>query len=716
MLSTFQIRFVVLIVALNHVAGNSLIYSPGSKIQCKWNCSVHTADLTALKREMANSTTTNNKLIKLNVQYEKLIDDKCSNEKSFDSSEVAFEHCQVCLVNKRLFSSMKSNKSSTNSFIHKEHREIRANCTLKPAKTTLLSPMDYSNCSSAICHLINFEDGFESIDCHVVGTDPFKQCMNFTIPDRTNSTKGLQGAVDLRGWSIMALSFLYSVFNSVFVSYSLAFLCLFHPTEILHNGVTHIVLEGESPVSLRGFVGNCFFSRKGGIWHKAKTFILRVFIIPLPFLISATVLADFERDVLDKRLFIVFGFCYCIQASYISFNSKRSMKANPCFFCKFFKPTILCCSDELPQEITNHLRIQPLILVECWRHYKRYLLYYFQMFATLIPSCRCSIVFMLRFMLLIFLLICTPVVAVMLLIVVSLLIIVSILFTAPIAVFCMAQYRPSAVNSKILISSFRLILVVVSFVSWFGAFQLLLSAAFGARNAFQFSLELIYSEEHLSYVVCFGSVLYYIWSFYSLFTETYHQLALALYDCYKDSKRTQFQDVISTSNQLSKLPNNAHDLDNVIAIPKELFEMACEELLPLRESVCLLIMKIIALVVFMFIMFFWVIAFNFTMSLIKTAFTIFTSALPKIVSIFTCEDWNKKLGEKIMQEKVKKIVDEFIDETSRTTRAQRDINANNDEVFFEDKDDIELEIMSSTDTSKRLEKQGNLVLSTDLTT
>ena len=75
MLSTFQIRFVVLIVALGHIVDNSLSYSPGREIQCRWNCYVHMADLTALKREMANSTTTNNKLIKLSVQYERLIDD-----------------------------------------------------------------------------------------------------------------------------------------------------------------------------------------------------------------------------------------------------------------------------------------------------------------------------------------------------------------------------------------------------------------------------------------------------------------------------------------------------------------------------------------------------------------------------------------------------------------------------------------------------------------
>lgn len=47
-----------------------------------------------------------------------------------------------------------------------------------------------------------------------------------------------------------------------------------------------------------------------------------------------------------------------------------------------------------------------------------------------------------------------------------------------------------------------------------------------------------------------------------------------------------------------------------------------------------------------------------------------------------------------MKEKVPKIVDNFIYETSMTTHSQSDRNANNDEVIFVNEDHIELEIMS----------------------
>ena len=675
MLSTFYIRFVVLIATLGHVVDNSPNYrnSPGSEIRCKWNCFVHMADLTMLKREMANSTTANNKLIKLSVQYEKLIDDKCTNKMSVNSSESSFEHCQVCLVNKLLSNSMTSNKSAINTFLRKEHREIRAICTLKPVSTIVSSPMDYSNRSSAICHLINLEHEFESIDFHAVETDPHGLCMNFTIPDRTNSTKRLQEALDLRRWPKMVLDLFSTVFLLVFIYYSPAFLCLLYPTEILQDGVTHIILEGASPVSLRSFAGNFFFSGKEGIWCKAKTFILRVFIIPLPFIVIATVFIDFEINIFSTIFIIVSGFCYCFQAFYMSFFFKRSLIAVPCPLCKIFKPKILSCNCELPRFIIDHLHLQPLILAKCWRFCKCRILRYFKMSVTVIPSYRCSIGFTIRLVLFISLLPCIPVVAAVLF--------VSVCFgTAPASSLCMYQFIPiRLLNSKMSMPLLIFIRYSLFFSSWFGVIGLLGLAAFGARNALVRVFLLSLSEEHLPYVACFVSVLYYIWSSYSSFTEKYHELALALYDCYKESKRTQFQDVPSTSDQLLELPNNTRDLDNVMAIPKELFGIACEERLPLREGVYKLILKITVIVSTVIIVFSWVTASSFdTTPLMKTLLAFLTFAFPKIVDIYVNGEWQKELQERVMKENVPKIVDKFINATSMTTQAQRNRIVSND--------------------------------------
>ena len=318
-----------------------------------------------------------------------------------------------------------------------------------------------------------------------------------------------------------------------------------------------------------------------------------------------------------------------------------------------------------------------------------------QKVRTVIPSSRCSLGFVIRHILFISLLLCIPVVAAALLIFGSLSSFIGIIFTAPAITLCKDHLdRPSNLNSKISLSSFILSDVThhaLSCVSWYRAFDLLLSAAFGALNALVGVLQLSFSEEHVPYVACPVFILYYIWSSYSSFTKTYHELALTLYDCHKDSKRTQSQDVPSSSDQLPKLPNNTHDLDNVIAIPKELFEMACEKLLPLREGVCLLILKISVLV---FSVFSWAAMFSFdTTPLMKTLLTFLTLAFPKIVAIYIDGGWQKKLRERVRKEKVPKIVEKFISRTSMTTRGQRDRNANIDEVNLVNEDCIELVVM-----------------------
>ena len=43
---------------------------------------------------------------------------------------------------------------------------------------------------------------------------------------------------------------------------------------------------------------------------------------------------------------------------------------------------------------------------------------------------------------------------------------------------------------------------------------------------------------------------------------------------------------------------------NVVKIPKELFDMACEELMPIREGVCNLFLKVFLILSFVFLAFF----------------------------------------------------------------------------------------------------------------
>ena len=684
-------------VVLSHVAYNSYSYSSGSEIRCNWNCSVHTADLTALTREMKTSMATN-ELIKLGVRYEKTVDDKCANETSVHSSEYASEYCQVCLVNKRPSQSTTVIKRLINNvFSNVDQREIRAICSLNPARTSVSSPTNYSSRSSTICHLINLEAEFDRIGYQAVEKDDLRSCINVTISNGTNSTKG---ALEHRAWPSRVLICFSVVFIVVFIHYSLAFLCLFYPTEILQDDVPYVSLDGASPVSLRSLAGNYFFSRSEGVWHNTKTFFLRVFIIPLPFLCGATFLeyktnSSFKMQSSVRGFLIASSFCYWIQAFYISFYLKRSMKEKLCCVCKLVKPTILSCQDELPRLIINHLRLQPLIFIECWRLFKRCMVNYIKTSASVIPSRRVSIISVLRLDLFIILFLCIPVVIIVLVFVVCLLTLTAILRTSPIATLCSAQYRPNNIKSKRRIELIKLLYSFLSYVSMTGAALLLLSAAFGTLFALLNVFELSFSEEHLPYVACFVFVLYYIWSNYSHFTKTYHELALALFYYKKSLRQNQVKYVPHNSNQLQNLPSTAdNDLENIMAIPKRLFDMACEELMPLREGVCKLILKIILIVSSVLIVFtLTILSTSETTPLIKTLLTFLTLSSPKIVAIYVDGGWQEKLRAMVVEEKVPKIVEKFLSETSETNRGQRGGNIKTDEVILVNEDYIELPSM-----------------------
>ena len=160
-------------------------------------------------------------------------------------AEYDSEYGHVCLVNKRLFSLMTTNENLVNEFIQIKHREMRAIRTLKPGRTTVAGPKYYTSRSSAICHLLSFKTEFDSNEYHVVKASPLGPCMKITIPDWKNSTKGLTVPFNLVGWlkvdlnhrewpKTILLSFSF-VFIAVFQYYSLAFLCLFYPTEILQR-------------------------------------------------------------------------------------------------------------------------------------------------------------------------------------------------------------------------------------------------------------------------------------------------------------------------------------------------------------------------------------------------------------------------------------------------------------------------------------------------
>jgi len=207
---------------------------------------------------------------------------------------------------------------------------------------------------------------------------------------------------------------------------------------------------------------------------------------------------------------------------------------------------------------------------------------------------------------------------------------------------------------------------------------------------------LLLSEESLPFVALIILVCYYLWSSYSSFTNKYHDLSLTLFKCYKTSGHDQIsEDALFTDPTQETTPNTENRSD-VMRIPKRLFDMACEELIPIREGVCILLLKVALIVSFVFLVFLLVMKLNVGATPVtKALVTFFTGSFPKIVAIYFEGGRQRTLEALIIEEKAPRIVRDYINGTVtlRDSQGQDNHNTNTDEVpilVYDNEENIEM--------------------------
>lgn len=680
MLSAFsQVCFAVLLAVFCHAQAldrshhNKTLASHGfgHETRCRWNCTVIASDLTD---EMKN-TIARGKLIELFVKYENKVDDRCVNQTSRNSSANAPEHWQLWLTNQQFFTFARLVKILENWIFNidsnKEHKEVRVLCTLEPSGTTA-TPEHSRRIQFPVFsrgHLTAHGLQLDATDCNTEGTENLQACST----DNNSTNSGNPFTVFERGgsWMVVAVYAFFFV-SVVFINYSPAFLCLLLPTEVTDDGVHNIILEGASPVSLPSIMGNYFFSKDDGtILIKARTLILRVVIIPLPFIAPAffTSLKVFNYSASQQLILVCCGF-YLTQALYISFFTTRLNPAKPCSVCRFVKPDqTFSCQDKLPQLILSHLRLQPLIFVKCWRQFIHYILSYCKMTLIKCPSCKVAIVYLLRFFISIFVLSALPAIAVILVIGILLEAFWYILLSSPIIMLCKVRNRLINCNAPAFIAP--LLHCCVTIPGTFGAIIVLISAGVGTAGLLLLGIQMLFTEESLPYVTCIVLVLYYVWSSYSSFTNSYQDLALALFKHYKKSRHDKFVPMSVNTDQV-QMNITADYEDDVVKIPKRLFHMACGKLMPIREGVCILILKITIIASFLFIVFsIAMLRGGGASPVMKALMTFLTGLLPKILAIYIDEGRQKKIEAMVFEEKIPKIVQEYIKTTNGTSESNQ---------------------------------------------
>ena len=690
---------------------------------CTWNCKVIQSDFP--EERLKAMFATSNGMIKLVVKYEKKVDEKCVNPTIRDLSGNATENFIIRLLSNNKHNSTFSHtvesffKLIFSSYAGAHHREIkvRAVCKLKPGRrTTAATP--FHNSETVLPrfirgHLADHGVDLQSIDCKEKEKDNLP-CTNVTRSQGNTEIKSLFKQDWLIDWLKHHVFVLLFVFLFVFL-YSPTFLCFFCSSMVTENGICQMSLEGASPVSFRSLMGNWLYYEIDTFWHRTRSLILRVVVLPLPFLVPAAIVnygvyhpqqqnKNMSRLLDFSRPFMLVSFAsYFLKALYDSFFDQLSHFEKPCLVCRWVKPNFTC-ANELPRRILNHLRIQPLILVKCWRLFLSCLKSYFKLSQIILPSWKVSASWFLLIPAFIVFLSTIPAVTVLLLVTMPVVAIFGILLTSPLALVLSGFKRKTenSLNRHSLIVRFLRDSCVSSLSSLaiYGVFVVLLFLNIGIISTIFVSFELLLrlSEESLPFVACFVLVWYYLSNSYSSFTNKYQDLSLSLFKIYKTScsRHDQISNEELHTEAVREVPPNPDKNGHVVRIPKELFDMACEELkMPIREGFCLLLFKVALILSFVSLTFMSIMRLHVGATPVtKALVTFFTGSFPKIVTIYFEGGRQKKLQAMIVEEKAPKIVQEYINGTPRANQGQNNPGANTDEVIFVHENEENIELLS----------------------
>ena len=136
---------------------------------------------------------------------------------------------------------------------------------------------------------------------------------------------------------------------------------------------------------------------------------------------------------------------------------------------------------------------------------------------------------------------------------------------------------------------------------------------------------------------------------------------------------------INTTN----IPSDDKHNGGVVKISKELFDIACEELKPVRESHGLLVFKVVFIVSFLFFVFYLTMQLYFGVKpLTKTVVAVLTGLFPKIVRRYFDGERQKRVEALIIEEKAPKIVEAYLNSVQRANKGQENSGADTDEVII----------------------------------
>ena len=642
---------------------------------CSWNCRVTESDFT----KQCDPVFTKKRLIKFNVYYDLELNKKCLNQTSYKSLHYFTDNFNVSTpANITLSSFSRGIKGVwTLTWIVScyEEGQIKGFCHFEPRSITILRPRDFRK---------EVKESIEEMG-YVV----------FTTQEVQSSW--------VSGYFvfIIVLAVLFSI-------YLPALLCVFPPTLVMENGIRYIVLEGASPVSIRSAVGNNLFFNDCCIVKPTRCQTGKMFIFRL-LLVMLSILPVALGVVIVNPYFSLFAFpfhtvCVAIYSIKVFFcllflhTVKPEMKN--CFACQTLKcnPRAQCLCSDIPRQILNHMRAQPLILAKRWSLFVRGLQRYFEIITLKGLKTR----WVIRGPLFLLFLLTLPFAVILLLLSSLLRLWLEYFNTVPQFVFL--DSCSQAFFSKLYMSSLFVRLPalkrcfqfidnsVVALLAGFGASYLLSYASLGILLTLLLAviLALSFPDESPPIVACFLLFCYYLMSSYSSFSNRYHDLSLAIFNCYKKQSHRISHEGLCTNVKTDPSKSKR----NVIKIPKELFDMACEELKPIRETLCILILKVVVISSFVFFVFYLTMQLHVGLKPVtKTAVAFFTGLFPKVFSTYFGGKRQKRIWALAIEENAPKIVEAYLNRVLLANHGQENSGADADEVSLrvdEDEENVKM--------------------------
>ena len=119
--------------------------------------------------------------------------------------------------------------------------------------------------------------------------------------------------------------------------------------------------------------------------------------------------------------------------------------------------------------------------------------------------------------------------------------------------------------------------------------------------------------------------------------------------------------------------------------------MACEELKPIRETLCTLILKVAFISSFVFLVFYLTMRLHLGLKPVtKTAVAFFTGLFPKVLSKYFGGERKKRIWALAVEENAPKIVEAYLNRVLRANQGQENSGVDTDEISLRVDEDEEI--------------------------